>query len=175
VPVYAVAFVSTLFFGHLSDRLQVRGPLVVCLTAFALVGYLILLIVRTSNMARYIGLCFIALGMYPCVPIVLTWSNVNIIGFTRRATAIATINMVAQVFGVIANLLYTSPPYYVNGIAFVIAFMFLAMLSSLTGIFYLHFQNKKKRSAQNTPEASMQREKSFEEIGSAHPDFFFTL
>ncbi|KAI8583857.1 hypothetical protein K450DRAFT_169011 [Umbelopsis ramanniana AG] len=175
VPVYAVAFVSTIFFGHLSDRLQIRGPLVVCLTAFAVVGYLIVLIVRTSDITRYIGLCLIALGIYPCVPIILTWSNVNIIGFTRRATAISTINMVAQVFAIVANLLFTEPPYYVNGIAFVLAFMFLSMSSSLIGIFYLRSQNKKKRAAQNTPEASVNRDKSFEEIGNAHPDFFFTL
>ncbi|GAB5593554.1 hypothetical protein Unana1_08454 [Umbelopsis nana] len=37
-PVYAVAFVSTIVFGYLSDRYQVRGPLAISLSAIAMVG-----------------------------------------------------------------------------------------------------------------------------------------
>lgn len=175
VPVYAVAFVSTIFFGRLSDRLQIRGPLAVCLTTIALVGYILLLAVRTSVVGRYIALCIIAAGMYPSVPIVLTWTNVNIIGYTRRATAAATVNMIAQVFGVIANLLFTKPPYYTSGIAFVVAAMGVAMITELIAIFWLKAQNKKKREALFTPEAEQQREKSYEVLGNAHPDFLFTV
>ncbi|KAJ2963133.1 hypothetical protein NQZ79_g1797 [Umbelopsis isabellina] len=175
VPVYAVAFVSTIFFGRLSDRLQIRGPLVVCLTTVALVGYIILLAVRTSVVGRYIALCIIAVGIYPSVPIVLTWTNVNIIGYTRRATAAAAVNMIAQVFGVIANLLFTAPPYYTSGIAFVVAAMGVAMITELVAIFWLRAQNKKKRKVHHTPEAEQQREKSYEDLGNAHPDFIFTI
>jgi sugar phosphate permease len=37
-PVYAVAFVSTIVFGYLSDRYQVRGPLAISLSAITMVG-----------------------------------------------------------------------------------------------------------------------------------------
>lgn len=175
MPVYVVAFVSTIFFGHMSDRFQLRGPILVGLAVVALVGYIILLAVRTVIVARYVALCIIALGIYPCIPIVLTWTNVNIIGFTRRATAAAGINMIAQLFGVIANLLFTTPPYYVGGISFVIAAIFVCIVSSLICIFMLRAKNKRKRAAQDSPEAASQRDRSYEDLGNAHPDFFYTI
>ncbi|KAG2180009.1 hypothetical protein INT43_003796 [Umbelopsis isabellina] len=138
-------------------------------------GYILLLAVRASVVGRYVALCIIAAGMYPSVPIVLTWTNVNIIGYTRRATAAAAVNMIAQVFGVVANLLFTKPPYYTSGIAFVVAAMGVAVITELIAIFWLRAQNKKKRVAHATPEAEQQREKSYEDLGNAHPDFFFTI
>lgn len=172
---YSVAFVSTIFFGHLSDRYQIRGPLVVGLMVVAMVGYIILIADTTSLVARYAALCIIGFGIYPCVPIILTWANVNIIGFTHRAAAAAGINMVGQVIGIVVNLLFNTPPYYITGIAVVLGLLALSALSSMTAIIWLHVQNKKKKEAQQTEGIENMREMSIEDIGNDHPDFFYTL
>lgn len=172
---YAFAFVSTIFFGHLSDRFQIRGPLAIGLLCIAMIGYIILIADTTSLVTRYAGLCIIGVGIYPCVPIILTWSNVNIIGFTQRATAAAGINMIAQIIGVVVNLLFNTPPYYITGISVVLALIGVAMLASLSAVFWLRLQNKRKREAQHTTEVEDKREMSIEEIGNEHPDFFYTI
>lgn len=48
VPVYAVAFVATLFFTNMSDRTSMRGPWLTFLASLSFVGILILLITKVS-------------------------------------------------------------------------------------------------------------------------------
>ena len=65
VPVYAVAFVSTLLFPYLSDRTHMRGPWLIFLASISTVGLIMLRIVKDNEAARYTGVCLAALGMYP--------------------------------------------------------------------------------------------------------------
>ena len=177
VPVYGVAFVSTLLFTWLSDRTRVRGPWLVFLASVSLVGYILLTTVKTNNAARYAGLCLAALGMYPSNMIVVTWLAINTRNFTHRATASAVTNAVAQ--GVVAGVLQTfkTPPYYFEGLHIALSLVALIIPTATFGSLYLRWLNQKKTQARidNEPEWLALRAKSLEELGSDHPDFFYEM
>ena len=175
VPVYAVAFVSTLLFTYLSDRTHMRGPWLAFLATVSLIGYGLLAGVKHDNKARYAGTCLAGLGMYPSVMIIVTWLAVNTRNYTHRATASAVTNIIAQSLTAGVVTTFNTPPYYLKGLHIVIVFVALMIPTAATGSLYVKWKNAKKRQAllSNTAEVRALREKSFEELGSEHPDFFY--
>lgn len=177
VPVYAVAFVSTLLFTYLSDRTAMRGPWLMFLSATSLVGLLILTTVHHGNATRYAGVCLAALGMYPSVMIIATWLAINTRNYTHRATGSAVTNILAQALTAGVVTTFNTPPLYLKGLHIVIAFVALMVPVALFGSAYVTWMNKGKRRAleNNNPEVMALRVKSFEELGSDHPDFFYQM
>ncbi|GAB5587371.1 hypothetical protein Unana1_02271 [Umbelopsis nana] len=175
VPVNGLAFISTIFFGYLSDRLQKRGSLLLVLSAIAMAGYIMLLAERNSQPVRYAATCLVAIGIYPCVTIALTWLNVNIIGYTRRAVTLASVNMLGDAFTLVVTLLFNTPPLYILGNAFVLGTVAVLFVSTATAMLLMSRLNKAKAAIASTAEAALLREKSIEEIGNDHPDFYYTI
>jgi hypothetical protein len=177
VPVYAVAFVSTLFFTNMTDRTSMRGPWLVFLASVSTIGLTILVAVKTNHAARYAGICLAAMGMYPSVMIITTWLAVNTRNYTHRATGSAFTNMVAQ--SIVAGTVqaFQKPPYYYTGVELSLAFVVLMIPTAAFGSFYVTSMNKKKDAAiaANSPETRALRLKSFEELGSDHPDFRYEI
>ena len=177
VPVYAVAFVSTLFFTQISDRTSMRGPWLVFLSTVSLIGMIMLTAVKHNNAARYAGVCLAGLGMYPSVMIIVTWLAVNTRNYTHRATASAVTNIIAQ--AVVASVVtaFDTPPYYLKGLYIVVAFVALMIPTAVGGSLYVKWVNRKKREAlaSGSAEVLVLRAKSFEELGSRHPDFFYEI
>ena len=177
VPVYAVAFVSTLFFTYISDKTRMRGPWLIFLASVSLIGLVMLTAVEANNAARYAGVCLAALGMYPSVMIIVTWLACNTRNFTHRATYSAVTNAVAQSVVAGAVKAFNTPPYYRKGLYMVLAFVALMIPTAAFGIFYVKRINAKKRAIleSNSDEVLALRAKSFEELGSAHPEFFYEI
>ena len=177
VPVYAVAFVSTLFFTHVSDRTRMRGPWLMFLATVSLIGLLLLNTVKHNNAARYAGACLAALGMYPSVMIIVTWLAINTRNYTHRATASAVTNIVAQsiIAGVVQE--FDTPPYYLKGLYIATGLVALMIPTAAAGILYVKWINNRKRQAlaSDSDEIRALRSKSFEELGSNHPDFFLEI
>lgn len=169
VPVYAVAFVSTLVVPYFSDRTSLRGPWVAGLSGISFVG-LIMLIATHATSTRYAGVCLAALGLYPIVTINLTWIAVNTPVFTHRATLSAAVNVVAQGISVGVLQEFDDPPFYRKGLIIVLCFVALIPFSALAGSFYARRFNAKKPAPETV---SMElRQKTIEELGVHHPDFF---
>lgn len=76
--------------GFMSDRLQVRGPLVIGFSAFGAVGFLMLL--ATDNLAtNFVGLFFAAMGVYPLIPLIVSWSANNMGGSLKKGVGTAMV------------------------------------------------------------------------------------
>lgn len=84
VPTYVVAAASFLIFGRLSDHYGMRSPFIAIACLFAIIGYAIL-IAAPHPVARYVGLFFIAIGLYPSTALNLAW--VGDISRVRHACA----------------------------------------------------------------------------------------
>ena len=177
VPVYACAFVSTLFFTWISDKTRARGPWLMFLASVSLVGLVILRTVLENHVARYVGICLAAIGMYPSVMIITTWLAINVRNYTHRATASAVTNMVAQAVVACAVLAFTDGPFYIKGLTLSLTFVTLMIPVAAFGIFYVKWVNRKKQQLidSNTPEVRQLRAKSFEELGTGHPDFILEI
>lgn len=175
VPVYVVGCVSILLFGYLSDKTQKRGIWIVLLSFISMLGYILLVAIPNNQAARYAGICLAAAGQYPTGVLVLTWSAVNLRGFTERAMATAVIGMAGQVIGLAGVQAFTTPPYYTKGNIMVLVLVALIPLLASWSVWYINAQNQRKRVAQSLPETDELRQKSFEELGSDHPEFFYQL
>jgi sugar phosphate permease len=175
VPVYACGFVSTIFFGWLSDRTQKRAIWIIVCSLGSLVGYIMLLVATSHNMVRYAGVCLAAAAQYPLLPIISVWSAVNSRAFSERITTSTSIAMIGQAATSAALTGFNTPPYYIKGIWIVLGSIFLMPPATVFGWWYLLRANRIKIKTRNEPEVNELRKKGLEELGSAHPDFKFSV
>ena len=102
VPPYAVAAVVTVIVAFISDRLRVRGVIMLFTLPIAIIGYAVIANVH-NNHVKY-GMTFMmATGMYGSVPPVLSWISNNSSGHYKRATATALQLAIANCGGFVAS------------------------------------------------------------------------
>lgn len=123
VPIYVVACFSVISFTYSSDRKKERGFHLAILSFMAMIGYGLLVLTRHSAVgARYVSLMICTSGTYGYVPVMLSWSGVNIGGHTKRGVAIALIISIGQIGSVIGGQLYRND----DGKLFI---LFIALMS----------------------------------------------
>ncbi|KAF1954887.1 MFS general substrate transporter [Byssothecium circinans] len=102
---YAVAAVFTVLVAILSDKLALRGPIMLLTLPVAIVGYGVIS-VSTNPKVQY-GMTFMmATGMYASVPCILSWNSNNSAGHYKRATTSAVQLAVANCGGFVASFVY---------------------------------------------------------------------
>lgn len=102
---YAVASVVTVIVAILSDRLNLRGPVMLCTLPLAIVGYGV--ISHSTNPKVQYGMTFLmATGMYASVPCILSWNSNNSAGHYKRATTSALQLAIANAGGFVASFTY---------------------------------------------------------------------
>jgi nitrate/nitrite transporter NarK len=110
---YAVASVFTVAVALLSDRLNLRGPVMLCTLPVAIIGYGV--ISQTTNPKIQYGMTFLmATGMYATVPCILSWNSNNSAGHYKRATTSALQLAIANAGGFVASFVYpkSEAPYF---------------------------------------------------------------
>lgn len=116
VPPYAFAFITTITLAVLSERTHRRAPFIVGSSAFAIIGYIILLTSPKPG-ASYTGIFFAAGGIYPSVALILAWPANNVSGQTKRAVASGMQIMIGNLGAVLGTQLYrteTAPRYFLG-------------------------------------------------------------
>jgi hypothetical protein len=84
---YAVAAVVTVFIAFCSDRLQLRGVMMLCTLPLAIIGYAAIANVGEHDNHTKYGMTFLmSTGLYASVPPVLVWNSNNSAGHYKRAT-----------------------------------------------------------------------------------------
>lgn len=84
---YAVAAVLTVIVAVLSDRLKLRGVVMLCVLPLAIIGYAAIANVGVHDNHTKYGMTFLmATGLYASVPPVLVWNSNNSAGHYKRAT-----------------------------------------------------------------------------------------
>lgn len=102
---YAVAAVCTVFIAIVSDKVRLRGPVMLCSLPIAIIGYGV--ISWSTNPHVQYGMTFMmATGMYASVPCILSWNSNNSAGHYKRATTSALQLMIANAGGFVASFIY---------------------------------------------------------------------
>ncbi|KAF2501875.1 retrograde regulation protein 2 [Lophium mytilinum] len=145
VPPYAVAAVTGTFVAFLSDRLRLRGVLVLFTLPLAVIGYAVIARVD-SNSVKY-GMTFLmAVGIYSSVPPILVWLLNNSAGHYKRATSGAMQLVIANCGGIVAAFLYPNDqkPVYYESHNIVMGCLCYAWVAVLLNILYCWKVNKDK-------------------------------
>ncbi|KAF2011164.1 MFS general substrate transporter [Aaosphaeria arxii CBS 175.79] len=102
---YAVAAVLTVLVAILSDKLALRGPLMLVTLPIAIIGYGVMSY-STNPKVQY-GMTFMmATGMYASVPCILSWNSNNSAGHYKRATTSGLQLAIANCGGFVASFTY---------------------------------------------------------------------
>ncbi|KAF2474391.1 putative pantothenate transporter [Lindgomyces ingoldianus] len=173
VVVYASAFVGILVACRISDKIKLRGIVISVCSAVAALGYVLLLSLR-NNLGRLIATCMLAAGVYPITVLTLSWMAANIPGYTYRASAVAMINVISQCLSISGNQAYQDPPFYRKGMSASLGLICMSGVVAMLTVVYLKRMNQNKLTELDGEKAARLRELSIDEIGSKHPDFFFT-
>ncbi|KAI5119148.1 hypothetical protein M0805_005227 [Coniferiporia weirii] len=127
IPIYAVAFISILFFCFVSDIRKERGHYITIAAGIAAVSFIITVAVDDKK-AKYAFLCFAVGGVYAACPLTLLWvSSIITHPAEKRAVAIAIVNALGNSASIYGSFLWPSStgPRYAQGFATTTVFVFL--------------------------------------------------
>ncbi|KAI8237434.1 putative transporter [Colletotrichum sp. SAR 10_86] len=142
---YAVATPVTVLVAFLSDRLRVRGPLMLAVLPISIIGYAVIGNV-TAPQTRFAMTCLMAIGMYSAVPCVLSWNSNNSAGHYKRATTSALQLAIANCGGFVATFIYpsTQGPYYHKGHTIILGLLCYAWAATLLNVLWCSKINRDK-------------------------------
>jgi hypothetical protein len=104
---YAVATVVTIIISFVSDRLKLRGVIMLFVLPLAIIGYAVIANISVAHPKVKYGMTFLmATGMYASVPCVLTWNSNNSAGHYKRATTTALQLAIANSGGFVSTFIY---------------------------------------------------------------------
>ncbi|KAK3990417.1 high-affinity nicotinic acid transporter [Cladorrhinum sp. PSN332] len=108
VPPYAVAAIMTLIVAFASDRLKLRGVVMLFTVPIAIIGYAVIanLGADANPKVKYGMTIMMATGVYSSVPPNLAWLANNSAGHYKRATAAALQLAIANCGGILSVFLY---------------------------------------------------------------------
>jgi len=141
-------YIFTLFFNILlsynSDRTLNRGFHIMVAALSAITGFIILL-KASSQYFRYAAIFLVAAGVSSATAPTLSWSNNNLMGTTKAATASALIIMFGNIGGIIAGQLYKpkDAPNYALSHTINIIFLSWTLLLAMGLRLCLQYENKK--------------------------------
>lgn len=175
VPPYALAAAVTISVGFLSDRTKKRGFFIMACAPVGMAGFI--MIMASHNPAvQYLG-CFLgALGIYPVIPITITWMANNIEGVYKRGIVLGMVIGWGNLNGVVSSNVFFDAPRYFQGHGTIIAYQFVGIfLGSLIMYIGLKRENKKKLAGERDHLIEGKTEDEIHEMGDKRPDFLYTL
>ncbi|KAF7615635.1 putative MFS transporter [Aspergillus flavus] len=143
---YAVAAALTVFVAFISDRLKLRGPIMLFTLPIAIAGYGAIANIQSAKV-KY-GMTFLmATGMYSSVPCILVWNTNNSAGHYKRATTSAMQLTIANCGGFVATFNYPDKdkPQYHRGHTIILALLVFAWFMVLLNILYCAKVNRDKK------------------------------
>ncbi|EAQ83353.1 hypothetical protein CHGG_09757 [Chaetomium globosum CBS 148.51] len=143
---YAVATPITVLIALLSDRLNLRGGLMLATLPIAIAGYAVIANVASAP-ARFAMTCLMAIGMYASVPCVLVWNSNNSAGHYKRATTSGLQLAVANCGGFVATFVYPSHegPLYHKGHTIILGLLVYAWFAILANVLWCAKINRDKK------------------------------
>ncbi|CAG8960098.1 hypothetical protein HYFRA_00010576 [Hymenoscyphus fraxineus] len=144
---YAVASVITVCVSIISDRLKLRGVIMLFVLIPAIIGYAVIANISNSHPKVKYGMTFLmATGMYASVPCVLVWNSNNSAGHYKRATTTALQLMIANSGGFVAAFIYPrrDSPAFHKGHTVILGLLVFAWFMVLFNVLYCAKVNKDK-------------------------------
>jgi hypothetical protein len=147
VPPYAAAAAVTIVVALLSDRLRLRGTIMLFTLPIAIIGYAVIGNVGTHQNSVKYGMTFLmATGMYASVPPVLGWISNNSAGHYKRATTTALQLAIANCGGFVTAYIYPSSqkPQYHQSHSIVLGLLCYAWVAVACNVLYCAKINRDK-------------------------------
>lgn len=136
VPVYALGGISFFAAAVIGDRYGLRGSILGVLDIFAVVAYLLIILVPASGV-KYFACYLVALPLYCGAGLNEMWIANNTAPHYRRATAIGFSQAIGNLAGIVSGQVYREAPYRL-GNWFSFACTVLAMI--LIGVQIVYFK-----------------------------------
>ncbi|KAF7593027.1 hypothetical protein BBP40_012114 [Aspergillus hancockii] len=143
---YAVAAVLTVLVAFISDRLKLRGVVMLFTLPIAIAGYGAIANVDSAKV-KY-GMTFLmATGMYSSVPCILVWNSNNSAGHYKRATTSAMQLAIANCGGFVATFNYPNKdkPQYHRGHTIIGGLLVFAWFMVFFNVLYCIKVNRDKK------------------------------
>ncbi|KAK0702230.1 major facilitator superfamily domain-containing protein [Lasiosphaeris hirsuta] len=144
---YVVAACTTLAVAFTSDRLKLRGIIMLFTMPIAVIGYAVIANISGHPRVKY-GMTFMmAAGIYSSVPPILAWLSNNSAGHYKRATAAALQLAIANCGGILAVFIYPTvdAPLYKRGHSIVLGLLVAGWFLILSNVLYCAKVNRDKR------------------------------
>ncbi|KAL4963498.1 major facilitator superfamily domain-containing protein [Aspergillus stella-maris] len=145
-PPYILAAAATFFSGWLTDKYQIRGPVIAVHQLLTAAGMLVTAYGQVNG-ARYFGV-FMGVGFLQyCIPGILAYQANNITSHSKRAVASATCLIGGGLGGIIASVTFKSEesPYYTTGIWVTFAISIVSVVMTVIMDVYFWKVNKKAK------------------------------
>ncbi|KAG7863956.1 hypothetical protein KL918_005422, partial [Ogataea parapolymorpha] len=114
--------------ARISDKTRIRGPLIILLDLFGVVGYALIL-GNTSSGVKYFACYLICMCLY--VPgLNEAWLATNLAPRFKRAMGLGINQTLGNVAGVVSAQVYRKPPKYVLGHAFTLGCIGMGIVCS---------------------------------------------
>ncbi|KOS38402.1 hypothetical protein ACN38_g10777 [Penicillium nordicum] len=143
---YAVAAVFTVVVSIISDRLRLRGVVMLFTLPIAIIGYAAIANIDSPRV-QY-GMTFLmATGQYASVPCILVWLSNNSAGHYKRATTSALQLAIANAGGFVSTFNYPSRdgPLFHRGHTIILGLLVFAWFMILLNVLYCAKINRDKR------------------------------
>ncbi|OQD80460.1 hypothetical protein PENANT_c035G03521 [Penicillium antarcticum] len=143
---YAVAAIVTVIVAFISDRLRLRGVVMLFTLPIAIVGYAAIANIDSPRV-QY-GMTFLmATGQYASVPCILVWLSNNSAGHYKRATTSAMQLAIANAGGFVATFNYPSKdgPLFHRGHTIILGLLCFAWFMILLNVLYCAKINRDKK------------------------------
>ncbi|KAJ5770881.1 uncharacterized protein N7511_002932 [Penicillium nucicola] len=143
---YAVAAAVTVVVAIISDRLRLRGVVMLFTLPVAIIGYAAIANIHSPRV-QY-GMTFLmATGMYASVPCILVWLSNNSAGHYKRATTSAMQLAIANAGGFVATFNYPSKdgPLFHRGHTIILGLLCFAWFMILLNVLYCAKINRDKK------------------------------
>ncbi|RUS24386.1 LOW QUALITY PROTEIN: major facilitator superfamily domain-containing protein [Jimgerdemannia flammicorona] len=123
-PLYAVACFFSILLAFTSDHFRERGLHVAIPATVAMVGYILMIILKDSgSQALYGAATLTATGIFSKTPAMFSWFANNIGGHTKRGVAIAAIIAFGNIGGAIGGQIYRADDTQFGEISWIDRFM----------------------------------------------------
>jgi len=177
-PPYILAAITTVGAGWLSDRVGNRGLISIALMLVGIVGFT--MCIATANSAvGYAGVFIGAAGIYPQIPLLISWGSNNMGGMQKRAIGMAIVVSVGNMGGILSSYVYRAvdKPRYFPGHGAIIGSLFIGLICATFLELYYMRRNKAKLAAIEARghEWTAEEKKAHMDEGDDAPFFIYTL
>ncbi|KAI9300252.1 major facilitator superfamily domain-containing protein [Cunninghamella echinulata] len=176
-PPYFLAFIATLAIGWSSDRYFERAYHMIFINVFAMVGFLLLMLVDHSLLGvHYFAACLVTMTVYANVAVKVAWFNNNFAGLTKKAVASAFIISIGTIGGAIGGQIYRDPPTYFQGNLISLCMVAVQTVLCIAVRYALARENKRRENmTDEMKEYEVHKHGGIDLVGDRHPDFRYVL
>ncbi|GFZ48430.1 LOW QUALITY PROTEIN: hypothetical protein JCM24511_06178 [Saitozyma sp. JCM 24511] len=146
IPTGAIGVVGLLVSIYVTNKIQLRWPVMVAVTLFPIAGAIGLTQVPRDQPGALMA-CYYIAYMFSCIQsLLVSWCNLNAGGTTKRVVTTATMFAANIVGNIIGPQVYLAnqAPYYFTGLYTDIACWCLEVVLCVSMAFYLRHLNKKQ-------------------------------